>query len=80
MNEVMRVIVKTLLAISFSAAALTVVSAMLMNRLPDQPDREELNDNIWDRVFNISLVIAAVGLIAGMVIGTVASICLVLTL
>lgn len=80
MNEVMRAIVKTLLAISFSAAALTVISAMLMNRLPDQPDREELNDNIWDRIFNISLVIAAVGLIAGTVMGAVASICLVLTL
>lgn len=80
MNEVMRVIVKTLLVISFSAAALTVISAMLMNRLPDQPDCEDLNDNIWDHVFSISLVIAAVGLIAGMVMGVIASICLVLTL
>lgn len=80
MNEVMRVIVKTLLAISFSAAALTVVSAMLMNRLPDQPDREDLNDNIWDRIFSISLVIAAVGLIAGMVVSVVALICLELKL
>ena len=80
MNEVMRVIVKTLLVISFSAAALTVISAILMNRLPDQPDREELNDNIWDRIFSISLVIAAVGLIAGMVVSVVALICLELKL
>lgn len=80
MNEVMRAIVKTLLVISFSAATLTVISAMLMNRLPDQPDREELNDNIWDRTFDIFLVTAAVSMIAGMVTIAITAIYLVLTL
>jgi len=80
MNETIRIIFKVLMTIAFAAGTLTVISAILMNRLPDQPDREELNDNIWDRIFDISLVTAAVSMIAGMAAIAITAIYLVLTL
>ena len=80
MNETVRIIFKVLMTLSFAAGTLTVISAILMNRLPDQPDREELNDNIWDRAFDIFLVTAAVSMIAGMAAIAITAIYLVLTL
>ncbi|MBQ7447794.1 MAG: hypothetical protein IJV59_07560 [Eubacterium sp.] len=80
MNETIRIIFKVLMTLSFAAGTLTVISAILMNRLPDQPDREELNDNIWDRAFDIFLVTAAISMIAGMATIAITAIYLVLTL